>query len=127
MTVVVDLWASTSGLSGPSQRVIAWACGPFSATSRGVPSAICSLANESSMDSCSAGPLSGSQYARLSPTHAAMISSSDATAATNVHEGGLTVSPRSVATRSAAASPASADCLSWSDQYSTRAAGDGEM
>ena len=38
-----------SGASMPSQRVIAWACGPLSASARGTPSAICSAANESSM------------------------------------------------------------------------------
>ena len=58
-----------SGASSPSQRVMAWACGPFSASCRGTPAAICSAANESSTrEQRSRLPSSGSQYARLSPT-----------------------------------------------------------
>ena len=76
----------------PSQRVIACACGPDSASAREIPVAMSSAAQESSTVSATASASSGNQYARLSPTLPATSRPSSRTVATNVHDAGLGLS-----------------------------------
>src|SRR4051794_1760045 len=87
--VVRGVW---SGASLPSQRVIACACGPDSASSRDTPVAISSAAHESSVVSPTGSPSSGNQYARLSPTLPATSSPCSRIAATNVQDAGFGLS-----------------------------------